>query len=251
QKRQIELREAEFMAQFGPEMALPGADVPIPEGAREGDIITRPDGSTFMWMRGPQGYPYPREISPAITETGLTPSQQAQIDIRQQEFEAEQAWRESQVEAEQRWRQQQLGWEQERFGAQQQQWQQQLQYQEQARLAQLAAQPQSWLQYAALAGTTPQIQPWMLPLMSQQYPELQAGGAIPGWMGTQETGQPMTTLPELLRPSAQYWGRMGPQAQQQYLGYRQARTGAIPEQAQWMQQGYAPPGGGRGLTYAR
>ena len=154
------------------------------------------------------------------------------------------AQQEAQQQAQQQYQQQQLEW-------QQQQFQQQLGFQEQARLAALAAQPQSWMQYHALEGTQPQVQPWMLPLMSQQYPELQAGMGIPGWATGQEGGQPMTGLPELLNPSAQYLSRMGPQNLAQYSGYQQARTGAIPEQTNWMQQQLAPGGWGGGLQYTR
>ena len=62
--------------------------------------------------------------------------------------------------------------------------QQQLAQEQQNYLAQMAAQPKSWLEYSAASGQPAAVQPWMLPLMPQQYPELaglQAGQPIPGW----------------------------------------------------------------------
>lgn len=51
-------------------------------------------------------------------------------------------------------------------------------------------------------------------------------------------------LPQLTTPGPQYYARMGPTAQQQYLGYEQARTGSPLEQTQWQLWSQAPPGGG-------
>jgi hypothetical protein len=51
-------------------------------------------------------------------------------------------------------------------------------------LADLAAHPISWLEYSRASGTTPLVQPWMLPLSSGDYSELgglQAGQPVPGW----------------------------------------------------------------------
>ena len=50
-------------------------------------------------------------------------------------------------------------------------------------LAQLAAEPVSWLQYHLYEGTPPVVQPWMVPLSSGDYPQLQIGQQIPGWQG--------------------------------------------------------------------
>ena len=50
-------------------------------------------------------------------------------------------------------------------------------------------------------------------------------------------------MPQFLTPSAQYWGQMGPTAQQQYGGYTQATMGWTPEEALWRQRMIAPPGG--------
>lgn len=154
---------------------------------------------------------------------------------------------------------------QQRIAIEQQQAQQQAQYyawqQEEARRqygAQLAAQPQSWLQYAAYTGEQPAIQPWMQPLMPQQYEQLGAGAAIPGWQAPQAgvTGgapaQGMAGLPELTRPSRQYQARMGPTALAQYGGYQQATTGATPQETDWRLWSAAPPSGQyQGLRYAR
>lgn len=58
-------------------------------------------------------------------------------------------------------------------------------------------------------------------------------------------------LPRLMIPSMQTWARMGPQFQQQYMGYKQAQTGAIPEQSYWNIMRLAPPQGGTSLSYRR
>jgi len=62
----------------------------------------------------------------------------------------------------------------------------------------------------------------------------------------------LSNLMKLLRPSMQYWARMGPTAQQQYAGYEQARIGITPEELQFRQWSMAPPTGlYPGLTYRR
>jgi hypothetical protein len=123
---------------------------------------------------------------------------------------------------------------------------QQIALQKQAYEAQLASQPKSWLEYAAYTGQNPAVQPWMLPLMSQEYSQLQAGQQIPGW--SQSGG---TAMPELINPSAQYLARMGPTAQQQWLGYQQAQTGAPADETTWRAQLAAPPGGSTWLNRYR
>lgn len=70
-----------------------------------------------------------------------------------------------------------------------------------------------------------------------------AGQVAPGYDPSQ--------LPRLRIPSLQTWARMGPQFQQQYFGFRQAQTGAIPEQSYWNIQRLAPPSGQRTLSYRR
>ena len=160
----------------------------------------------------------------------ISPYEQGTLALRQQEMEA-QAQRQAQM----------IAWYR-------QQQQQELEAQKQQRLAQLAAQPISWLQYAAESGQQPAIQPWMLPLMPQEYSQLQTGGAIPGYQGTAG----MTGMPSLINPSRQYQARMGPTAQQQYYGYQQAQTGATPEEMQFRLWSQSPPGGRfGGLTYQR
>ena len=115
-------------------------------------------------------------------------------------------------------------------------------------LAQLAAQPISWLQHATAAGETPVVQPWMPPLMAKEYAGTVAGAPLPGWTTPPTLGQ----LPALTTPGPQYQARMGPTAQQQWLGYEQMRTGARPEETTWRQWMQAPPGGkAPQLTFAR
>lgn len=178
------------------------------------------------------------------TEAGeMTPSEQAVFD-----------WQREQAAQEQRLNEQYLAWQRQQAEFEQQESRRQY-------LAQLAARPVSWLEYAAYAGEPPAIQPWMQPLMPQQYQQLGAGEIIPGY-GTQGAagrgpgGIPQTPgygwLPELTRPSRQYQARMGPTAQQQLYGYEQARTGARPEETQFRLWSQAPPSGQyRGLTRAR
>ncbi len=127
--------------------------------------------------------------------------------------------------------------------------QQQLQQEQQQRLATLAANPKSWLEYAATANQPPVIQPWMLPMMSKDYSGAgmpQAGDVIPGWTATNMTG-----MPDLGNPSAQYWARMGPTAQQQYFGYQQADQAMTPEESQFRLWNTAPPSGFRGFSQVR
>ena len=140
-------------------------------------------------------------------------------------------WEEEQSLWERQYLQKQFTWEQEesrrQAGMQQQQY-----------LAGLAAKPLSWLEYAAASRQPPVVQPWMLPLMPQEYSQLQAGQAIPGYTPTSMAG-----MPELTRPSRQYQARMGPTSLQQYQGYRQARTGERPEETEFRLWSKAPPSG--------
>ena len=131
-------------------------------------------------------------------------------------------------------------------------------------LANLRANPQSWLESAILGGTTPAIQPWMLRFMPQDYSQpntgardyvryggqpLKAGAPLPNWRG-KETN-PASML-ELTTPSLQSWAQMGPDAQQQYLGYERMRTGASPEEQLWKMRSTLPPGGNAPrLTYRK
>lgn len=160
-------------------------------------------------------------------------------------------------------------WQQQQFGLQERelvqagtQFQAQLQFQQQQAqmmaaeqerqyTSQLAAQPISWLQYAAYTGEEPVVQPWMIPLGFQETggqvtPQgLQIGQPIPGFEGQvgQRDIQTFAGLPQLTTPSAQLQARWGPTAQAQFLGYRQARTGARPEETQFrLGAGRAPTG---------
>lgn len=182
------------------------------------------------------------------------------VQQQMQQQQLQQDWRifEQQMEMQGR----QLTWEREMF-------QQQMEAQRQQMLAQLQANPASWLQYAAAAGEEPAIQPWMLPLMPQQYQGLGAGEAIPGYAGAEEMMQGrqwspeteayeeaptemFTGMPGLLNPSAQLLARMGPTAQAQYQGYQLAQQGAPGAETQFRQWAARPPSGQfPGLRYAR
>lgn len=162
-----------------------------------------------------------------------------QQEWTEQEAMREQTWREQQLAAQQQQQQQMLGWYREQAQMQQEE-------AERQEMARLSAQPMSWLQYASYTGEQPAVQKWMEPLMPQQYQGLEAGGAIPGW--TPEGG---TAMPQLTTPSAQLYSRMGPTAQQQMAGYRQARTGIRPEEQEFRRRAQAPPGGRAGLRWTR
>jgi len=89
------------------------------------------------------------------TPEAMSDWQRAQMELAQQQLAAEQ------------------GWKQQEYGLEQQQY-----------ASQLAAQPKSWLEYAAYTGQPPVVQPFMLPLMPQEYAGLEglrAGQPIPGW----------------------------------------------------------------------
>ncbi len=214
------------------------------------------DRNVFQWVpqRIPTAPPQPpqpgesegerrRRIAAAL-EFGITEQR------RFQESEATRLFREQQFEFQGETRR----LEQERF-------EQGLTAQREERLAQLAAQPISWLQHAALSGQTPVVQPWMIPLMrpgqnlqvGQPIPGFQAGapgaqqgGFVPGTATPQPLGTQFANLPELRRPSAQLFARMGPTEQRQYLGFRQAGTGIPPEETLFRQRQSGPPGSSGG-----
>lgn len=216
--------------------------VPVfdPYAAREPAEMTEAERAEMEFIRE-------REVTRVGEERRTFEAQEQQRAWEQQQAQEQRFLQEEAAERAWRTQQQQYGLQQQEL-EQQQQWQ--AWQQEEARRqygAQLAAQPQSWLQYAAYTGEQPAIQPWMQPLMPQEYAGLGAGQVIPGW--GEET---MAEMPELTRPSRQYQARMGPTSMQQYLGYRQARTGVRPEEEQWRLWSGAPPGGQhQGLKYAR
>jgi len=180
-----------------------------------------------------------------VYSNAISPADQANIDLQLKQLAYEQglseeelALRRQELEADTAYKNAQLAWERE-------QWGQQLAQEQKNYLSNLAAEPRSWLEYAAASGQAPVIQPWMLPLMGQDY-GLSAGATIPGWSPTNMTG-----IPELTNPSAQYFNRIGPTAQQQFYGYEQAKQGATPEESAWRLWSYAPPSGNRGLVQTR
>jgi hypothetical protein len=175
--------------------------------------------------------------------SGIDPYQQAMLDYQQQQATAQQAYQ-----------QQQLGFQQQQLQYQQQQDAASLAAEKERYLAQLKANPGSWLEYAAASGSTPVVQPWMLPLMPGQYgmgqgTTTQVGTPIQGWAGSNNSAQGM---PDLLTPSSQYLARMSPSSRSQYYGYQQADKGATPEDTSWRLWSQAPPSGGNsGLVYSR
>lgn len=152
---------------------------------------------------------------------------------RKAEAEADEAYRRAVLEQNERQHAEMLAWNREQEAGR-------LAAEKEQRLATLRANPTSWLEYASLAGQQPAIQPWMLPLMPQQYAGTVAGAPIPGWSAGAPT---MAELPELTTPSRQYQARMGPTGVAQYQGYQQARTGMLPSETEWRLWSQAPPGG--------
>lgn len=219
--------------------------VPGREGEEEGLRSDMPPRDEW-----PEGY-HPEWDSASFTYvwvpdpfTGMSDADKAAIELTQQQFE----W-DSKMDM--------LRYEQQQEATL---WQRQQAEREYA--AGLAAEPISWLQHAAYTGQQAVVQPWMKPLMPEQYGELGVGAPIPGFpqLGTPgPTGggwpsreQTMTGMPGLTTPSRQYQARMGPTSLQQYLGYQQAQTGARPEETQWRLWSQAPPTGQyTGLTRAR
>ena len=138
---------------------------------------TQPAQSGYRWEWDGRGWIQVPGLVPSLPgEEPMTAWQEAQIQLEQ-----------SQAAADAQWRQQQLALEQQQM--QMQQAEAQRQYE-----AELIAQgPSAWLKQAAYAGETPQTQPWMLPLMPEQYAGMQAGQPMPGWPGAQLSGGPAGT----------------------------------------------------------
>ncbi len=187
-----------------------------------------------------------RYITIAEREAALA-EQKAQRDYEQQLWERQQYATAQPMSEYQQW---QTQYSEEQAARDRELEQQRLDWEKKQTLATMATQPRSWLEYSQLGGTTAQIQPWMLPLMPQQYSQLQAGGAIPGYSPTATS---LGGMPQLVTPSRQYQARMGPTAQEQYLGYQQAQSGILPEEQQWRlwSQTAAPGGQYSGLSYRR
>lgn len=162
---------------------------------------------------------------------------QAENALKQQQMAQDAAQQQAQLEFNRQKQAQDLAW------AQQQQ-QASLDAEKAQRLATLSANPQSWLEAASLSGNAPVIQPWMVPLMPQDY-GLSSGAAIPNWSATD-----MSNMPDITTPSAQYMARIAPSSQEQLYGYEKAKTGASPADTQWRIWSRAPTGGkNTGLNY--
>ncbi len=208
---------------------------PLGQTRQETPVVSKPSGlfnsmEEALVAAGNTGY-RPIQLSSGywsleepLREETTSPFQQAQLDQEKQQQEQMIAWYREQA---------QMQAEQER----------------QTQLANLRANPASWLEYASVAGETPSVQPWMMPLMPQQYQGVQAGTELPGY---QAGGSTMAGLVQLTPPSRQYQARMGPTALQQYGGYERARSGITPEELQFRLWSSAPPSGSQsGLTWQR
>ena len=262
----------------GPLAAIEGivtGDADVPPTPDTGDDDGAPGIPPFPTDPPPQGFQWvfdrnflqwvPQRTPtapPQPPQPGESEAQRAQREQQQQQFDITQQRLIGESEADRLFREQNLAFQREQLAATQAFQQQQLTGQREERLAQLATQPISWLQHAALSGQTPVVQQWMIPLMrpgqnlqvGQPLPGFQPGapggaqqgGFIPGTATPSPLGTQFANLPELRRPSAQLFARMGPTAQQQFLGFRQARTGIPPQETLFRQRQSGPPGAGRG-----
>ena len=235
---------------------------------------TPPEGYQWIWSDSRLAYvlepvPYGKAQSQAELDlarkkeeraakesTAATRARQKEQTFAQKQYQEQQAWEEKQAGVKQQQYEEQMRMEQQQYMWQRQQAEQQAEQERRNYLANLAAQPRSWLEYAAASGATPMVQPWMTPLMPQQYEGTVAGSALPGWGNVQTSmNEPlpsMAQLPALTTPSAQYLARMGPTAYQQYSGYEQARSGINPSELEFRLWSSAPPSGqNRQLSYAR
>jgi len=175
EKRRIELAEAEFMAKYGTPEAGEEEGYPLPSGQAQ----TTWDDSGMEWFwneyagryeqTGRYNQAYDMRLQQAQAQAGAPGTPEAMSEWQQGQLQLAQ----QQLAAEQSWKQQEYGLTQQQLAQEQQNY-----------LAQMATQPKSWLEYAAASGTPPVVQPWMLPLMPQEYAGLEglrAGQPIPGW----------------------------------------------------------------------
>ena len=103
-------------------------------------------------------------------------------------------------------------------------------------------------------NTQPSSQPSSSSSQLSSDPYIYFSGQGPGsnYAGQTSPGYDPSKLPQIAIPSMQTWARMGPQFQQQYGGYKQAQTGATPEQSYWNIMSMAPPSGNyKGLRRVR
>ncbi len=217
-------------AGLSPQQEAQQTGFPSPGGQPPTDAF----GRTPTWNPRTGQYDFPPNYGqrPGDQPAPISPFQQQQFGLQQQ-----------QVESQQQQFQQQLEF-------QQQQAQQQAELQRQQEMARLAANPINWLQYSAFTGEQPVQQPWMVPLGFQGTgtniaPQgVQPGQPIPGVQGSN-----FSNLPALRTPSAQLQARWGPTAQAQWLGYSRARTGASPEETSFRAaSGRAPAGRFQGFS---
>lgn len=258
-----ELYEYEFAPPPGYEAALDALKATITPPGEEGKPPTPPgpptgrpsgvfvrfehlDGYLIPVYRDAQGNEYKEwsEIMPEREALGverpLGEEERRRLELAERGGEEaeehrkwERDWARQEAEAERKAAADLLAWYREEQ-------QMRLEAEKQQRLATLRANPASWLEYASLSGEMPAIQPWMLPLMPQQYAGSTAGQSLPGYQAGAET---MAGLPGMVTPSAQYMSRLAPSARQQYYGYERARTGATPEDIAWRLWSQAPPSG--------
>jgi len=175
----------------------------------------------------------------------LTAWQEEQLGLARQELEAQtqrEAWQRDISEQELKWQQQefyeQMGFERERFAWQQEETRRQAEVEQRNYLAQLAAQgPGSWLEFSLAAGKPAVVQPFMLPLATEQYPELQAGQVIPGW----PTQAMQPTQPAYTAPAYPTGAPTSPTGYTQPALPSEAEMWASPPQTQ-QYTGLTPPG---------
>lgn len=111
------------------------------------------------------------------------------LKAEQDRWEAEQKQKEAEAKAEAEWRAKQEALERERLAWEREQAKLEAEAKRQEQLANLRANPASWLEYASLAGETPVVQPWMLPLMQNDYSYDQSGMSLNNTRGISLPGQ--------------------------------------------------------------
>ena len=246
-----------------------GGEPPPPDDEDDDGAIgippfpTEPPPPGFQWVFDRNFFQWVPQRTPTAPppQPGESEGERRRREAAAREFGITEQRLFQESEATRLFREQQFEFQGETRRLEQEQFQQKLAGEREARLAQLAAQPISWLQHAALSGQTPVVQQWMIPLMrpgqnlqvGQPIPGFQPGalgaqqgGFIPGTSTPQPLGTQFSNLPELRRPSAQLFARMGPTAQQQFLGFRQARTGIPPQETLFRQRQSGPPGSSGG-----
>jgi hypothetical protein len=145
---------------------LPGGSQVAPPG--NNPSYTDKDGNIWGWDTENGGYTVNWGYDPlkdtSKTSGGSDPDAAARLAWDRENAGAQRLWEEQQAEKDRQFQLQEQA--------------KQIEEQRQQRLATLAAQPKSWLEYAALSGKQAVIQPWMKGLNPDQNKTMNAGDAL-------------------------------------------------------------------------